>query len=825
MDGHFPEDPLWYKDAVIYELHVKAFKDSNGDGIGDFKGLTQKLDYLEDIGVTAVWLLPFYPSPLRDDGYDIADYLNIHPNYGTMRDFKGFLREAHKRGMKVITELVLNHTSDQHLWFQKARTAKKDSRWRDYYVWSDTPEKYKDARIIFKDFEVSNWAWDPVAKSYYWHRFYSHQPDLNFENPDVQNAVQKVMDYWLEIGVDGLRLDAVPYLFEKEGTNCENLPDTYAFLKKLRANIDGKFGSRMLLAEANQWPEDAASYFGDADKCHMAFHFPLMPRIFMSLWMEDRFPILDILDQTPHIPESCQWAVFLRNHDELTLEMVTDEERDYMYRVYARDPHARINLGIRRRLAPLLGNHRRRIEIMNFLLFSLPGTPIIYYGDEIGMGDNYYLGDRDGVRTPMQWSGDRNAGFSRANPQRLYLPVIIDPEYHYEAVNVENQERNHASLLWWMKRVIAMRKQFQAFGRGNIEFVSSDNPKVISFIRQYNDQAILVVVNLSRFSQVVKLDLARFAGYVPEEVFSRNRFPCIRESYYTLTLGFHDYFWFLLSKEPETLISEKRHDPVELIIRGDLRRVFDNRNKERMEKEILPRYLKDCRWFGGKARRIQRTTIVENIILKTPLQDTWMLFLEVVYSEGLPDTYLVPLSFASKERCEKIMRESPKAVICRVKNEETEGILYDGAYDAGFRENLLLHMARRFTVKGMHGEISGCPGNLLKSLNRTKTLPLTKSQVLQAEQSNTSFLYEDSLFLKLFRHIEEGINPDLEIGKFLTEKAGFTHIPSFAGAVEYRRTGCEPIVLGILQAFVSNEGDAWKYTLHSLELYYSNILT
>ncbi|MDY6856297.1 MAG: putative maltokinase, partial [Thermodesulfobacteriota bacterium] len=523
--------------------------------------------------------------------------------------------------------------------------------------------------------------------------------------------------------------------------------------------------------------------------------------------------------------ESCQWAVFLRNHDELTLEMVTDEERDYMYRVYARDPHARINLGIRRRLAPLLGNHRRRIEIMNFLLFSLPGTPIIYYGDEIGMGDNYYLGDRDGVRTPMQWSGDRNAGFSRANPQRLYLPVIIDPEYHYEAVNVENQERNHASLLWWMKRVIAMRKQFQAFGRGNIEFVSSDNPKVISFVRQYNGQAILVVVNLSRFSQVVKLDLARFAGYVPEEVFSRNRFPCIRESYYTLTLGFHDYFWFLLSKEPETLVSEKRHDPVELIIRGDLRRVFDDRNKERIEKEILPQYLKDCRWFGGKARRIQRTTIVENIILKTPLQDTRMLFLEVVYSEGLSDMYLVPLSFASKERSEKIMRESPKALICRVKNEEKEGILYDGVYDAGFRENLLLHMARRFTVKGMHGEVSGCPGNLLKSLNRTKTLPLTKSQVLQTEQSNTSFLYEDSLFLKLFRHIEEGINPDLEIGKFLTEKAGFTHIPSFAGAVEYRRTGCEPIVLGILQEFVPNEGDAWKYTLHSLELYYSNILT
>jgi maltose alpha-D-glucosyltransferase / alpha-amylase len=431
------DDPLWYKDAIIYELHVRAFYDSNANGVGDFRGLTQKLDYLQDLGVTALWLLPFCPSPLKDDGYDMADYTDVHPLYGTLADFEFFLREAHQRGIRVITELALNHTSDQHPWFQRARHAKPGSPWRDFYVWSDTPEKYQDARIIFKDFEPSNWAWDPVAKSYYWHRFYSHQPDLNYDNPRVRKEILKAVDFWFDLGVDGLRLDAVPYLYEHEGTNCENLTETHAFLRELRRHVEQKFPNRLFLAEANQWPEDAAAYFGQGDECHMNFHFPLMPRLFMGIHTEDRFPIIDILEQTPVIPDNCQWGVFLRNHDELTLEMVTDEERDYMYRVYAHDPQMRINLGIRRRLAPLLGNHRRRIELMNGLLFSLPGSPILYYGDEIGMGDNVYLGDRNGVRTPMQWSSDRNAGFSRANPQKLYLPIIIDPEYHYEAVNVE----------------------------------------------------------------------------------------------------------------------------------------------------------------------------------------------------------------------------------------------------------------------------------------------------------------------------------------------------------------------------------------------------
>src|SRR5213083_271763 len=473
-------DPFWYKDAIIYETHVKTFCDSDGDGMGDFRGLIEKLDYLQELGITAIWLLPFYPSPLRDDGYDIDDYFDVNPNFGTLDDFRAFLDAAHARDLRVITELVINHTSDQNPWFQKSRRAAPGSPERDFYVWSDTPEKYKDARIIFKDFETSNWAWDPVAKAYYWHRFYSHQPDLNFENPKVREAMIQAVDFWMgRMGVDGLRLDAIPYLYEREGTSCENLPETHRYIKTLRQHVDQKYGDRMLLAEANQWPEDAVSYFGagSGDECHMAFHFPLMPRLFMAVRMEDRVPIVDIIDQTPAIPETSQWALFLRNHDELTLEMVTDEERDYMYRVYANDVKARINLGIRRRLAPLLGNDRKKIELLNLLLFSLPGTPVLYYGDEIGMGENIFLGDRNGVRTPMQWSSDKNAGFSRATPHALYLPIILDPEYHYEAVNVEAQQRNPNSLFWWMKRVLTLRQRHRAFGRGKIKFLRPDNRK------------------------------------------------------------------------------------------------------------------------------------------------------------------------------------------------------------------------------------------------------------------------------------------------------------------------------------------------------------
>ena len=545
-----PADPLWYRDAIIYEVHVRAFQDSSGDGIGDFKGLTSRLDYLADLGVTAIWLLPFYPSPLRDDGYDIADYTKVHPDYGSLRDARTFIREAHERDLRVITELVFNHTSDQHPWFQRARRAKPGSPERNWYVWSDTPDRYKDARIIFKDFEASNWSWDPVAGAYFWHRFYSHQPDLNFEEPRVREALLKATDFWLEAGVDGLRLDAIPYLYEREGTNSENLPETHGFLKDLRRHVDEHFAERMLLAEANQWPEDSVEYFGDGDECHMAFHFPLMPRMFMALRMEDRFPILDILEQTPALPETCQWALFLRNHDELTLEMVTDEERDYMYRVYAADPQARINLGIRRRLAPLLGNNRRRIELMNGLLFSLPGTPVIYYGDEIGMGDNVYVGDRNGVRTPMQWSSDRNSGFSSANRQRLYLPIVTDPEYHYEAVNVDAQQSNPQSLLWWMKRVIALRKRHPAFGRGSLRFLHPENRRILAFVREHEDETILVVANLSRYAQWTELPLDAFEGRVPVELFGSVDFPRIGADPYMISLGPHSFLWFRLARDP-----------------------------------------------------------------------------------------------------------------------------------------------------------------------------------------------------------------------------------------------------------------------------------
>lgn len=850
------DDVLWYKDAIIYELHVKTFYDAKGNGIGNFKGLTEKLDYLEDLGVTALWLLPFYPSPLKDDGYDIADYFNIHSDYGDLKEFKEFLHEAHRRGLRVITELVVNHTSDQHAWFQRARRARPGSTIRNFYVWSDTPEKYPEARIIFKDFETSNWAWDPVGKAYYWHRFYSHQPDLNYGNPDVQKAILKVVDYWLNMGLDGMRLDAIPYLFEREGTNCENLPETYAFLQRLRAHVDSKFSNRMLLAEANQWPEDAVSYFGNGDKCHMAFHFPLMPRIFMAVRMEDRFPIIDILEQTPPIPETCQWALFLRNHDELTLEMVTDEERDYMYRMYARDPHARINLGIRRRLAPLLENDRRKIELMNILLFSLPGTPVIYYGDEIGMGDNYYLGDRNGVRTPMQWSADKNAGFSKANPQKLYLPVIIDPEYHYEAVNVENQQRNQASLLWWMKKYIAMRKRFKAFGRGSIEFPLPDNPRIFAFIRHYQpepplrEEKILVVVNLSRHSQMVELNLSKLSGYVLEEVFSGNRFSPIKESPYILTLGPYGYYWFSLQKEKVVETVNVRTIP-ELEVTGVLtntnREILEERSIEKLEREILPVYLKGCKWFARvedaqeNTREIQRLQILEILPLgKDPkrmegaedsawerwAQDARLLLLEVQYVEGPSETYLLPISFAMGEKAKEILASSLPEVIARVKGMNLEGILYESIYSEGFRKNLLEMILRKHRIKGNHGEFIVHTKKAFKALaGSTGEISPLESQVLHAEKRNPSFLYGDRFFLKLLRCLEEGIHPDLEIGRFLTETASFPYTPAFIGAIEYRKPRAQPMTLGLLQSFVPNQGDAWTFTLSAVERYFDRVLS
>jgi maltose alpha-D-glucosyltransferase / alpha-amylase len=822
------DNPLWYQDAVIYEVHVRAFHDGNGDGIGDFQGLSEKLDYLHDLGVTALWLLPFYVSPLKDDGYDIADYNQIHSGYGTLPDFKVFLRAAHERGIRVITELVINHTSDQHPWFLRAREAKPRSSARNFYVWSETQERYPEARVIFKDFEPSNWAWDPVAKAYYWHRFYSHQPDLNFDNPEVHKAIFDALDFWLELGVDGLRLDAVPYLYEREGTNCENLLETHAFLKKLRQHVDNKYKNRMLLAEANQWPEDAVAYFGNGDECHMAFHFPVMPRLFMSLYMEDRFPIIDILEQTPAIPEPSQWALFLRNHDELTLEMVTDEDRDYMYKVYASDPRARINLGIRRRLAPLLGNNRRRVELLNSLLFSLPGTPVIYYGDEIGMGDNIYLGDRNGVRTPMQWSADRNAGFSRANPQRLYLPVIIDPEHHYETVNVDAHQQNPASLLWWMKRLVLLRKNYQAFGRGSIEFLLPENRKVLVFVRRLGDEIILVVANLSRFVNFVELDLSAYKGMVPVELFGHTRFPSIGELPYFLTLGPHAFYWFKLE---QTQISEARagvegFEPPRLEVEGRWESILEGRARTMLER-TLPAYLLTCRWFGGKAQQIRSVKNADLIPFPVETATTYLTTWAVEYIGGSPETYLLPLAFATTDRAFELRQSAPQALIAqlRVKDEagEIEGILYDAVHEPDFLKSLLAAVARGRRYKDGGAELVAQPSKAFRKLAGRTESPL-EPLLIKREQSNTSVAYGDRLMLKIFRRVTEGLNPDVEIGRFLTE-VEFPHVPPLAGHLELRKGRGEPATLGILQGLVANEGDAWRYTLDSLGYYFEEVLT
>ncbi|ACV67337.1 maltose alpha-D-glucosyltransferase [Desulfohalobium retbaense] len=814
------QDPQWYKDAVIYEVPVKSFCDSNGDGIGDFRGLLHKLDYLERLGVTALWLLPFYPSPLKDDGYDIAEYFSVHKDYGQLQDFKAFLREAHQRGLKVITELVINHTSSDHLWFKKSRQAEPGSYWRDFYVWSDTPNRYEDARIIFKDFEQSNWTWDPVAGAYYWHRFYSHQPDLNFDNPEVQKAVFEALDFWLDMGVDGLRLDAIPYLYEREGTNCENLPETHAFLKKLRAHVDARHRNKMLLAEANQWPEDAVAYFGDGDECHMSFHFPIMPRIFMSLWMEDRFPLIDMIEQTPEIPAGCQWALFLRNHDELTLEMVSDEERDYMYRVYASDPRARINLGIRRRLAPLMHNNRRKLELLTLLLLSLPGTPVLYYGDEIGMGDNFFLGDRNGVRTPMQWTPDRNAGFSTANPQQLYLPVIHDPEYHFQSINVENQEKNPSSLLWWMRRVIAMRRRFRAFSRGAIDFLLPDNEKVLTFIRSYGEEHILVVVNLSRFSQSVRLDLSEYAGRVPEELFSGNRFPEIGEDPYPLTLGFNDYFWFVL-REPQSRLQTPQGPP-RLEMDTDWKHLLHGTFREYLEMEVLPRFLRQSRWFGSKAKTMRHLQVVEDVNMGHNGEKTHLLVVRVDYTEGGMEHYLLPLSYTDRAEAESLLQEHPQAVIAYLELQDSSGVLYDGLFSASFRTVLLEMILGQRKKSGPGGEVHGVRGRCLKSLIKDGH-HIPASRVLAAEQSNSSILYGQSVILKLYRRLEQGTNPDAEITRHLGRLRHGPKVPGFAGLLEYRREDQEPVTLGLAQQYVPSRGDAWTFVLSELDSFWDRV--
>ena len=803
----------WYRDAIIYESHVRAFRDDSGDGIGDFKGLTAKLDYLRDLGVTALWLLPFYPSPLRDDGYDIADYKSIHPAYGTMRDFKRLLREAHAREIKVITELVINHTSDQHPWFQKARNAKPGSPERDFYVWSDTTDLYSEARVIFQDTEASNWSWDPIAGAYYWHRFFSHQPDLNFENLAVHEAVFDVLDFWLDMGVDGLRLDAVPYLFEEDGTMCENLPRTHDFLKKLRARMDAKYEDRLFIAEANQWPEDAVAYFGDGDECHMSFHFPLMPRLFMAVRMENRFPVLDILDQTPEIPKTSAWAIFLRNHDELTLEMVTDEERDYMYRVYAHDPRMRINVGIRRRLAPLLGNNRREIELLNGLLLSLPGTPVIYYGDEIGMGDNIYLGDRNGVRTPMQWSGDRNAGFSEANPQSLYLPVITDPQYHYESINVDVQRENPNSLWWWMKRSLALRKSLPELSQGTFEVVPSDNPKVLSFLRRLDDHAVLVVANLSRHVQPVTLELDGFSGMHPVEVLGRATFPQVGDAPYVLTVGPHDIYWFSLRPEIEEVPDER---PRINVRSGDLEAVW--RARGQLQRALVSD-IRRRRWFRSKAHTIRDSDVLD--LVDMPASKARMAFLRLQYLDADAEIYVMPLALAAGPDAERLLNERPDAIIAEVTGIEEPAVIYDAMQQRALPLELVRLAARRRRIRGRHVSL------VSQSLKGSRDLRALGEDInirnADAEQTNTSVFFGDELIMKLFRKIESGANPEVEVGRFLTERQGFANTPMAAGLITGEIDGDEAAI-AFFQDLVPSQRNLFDHTFDGAVLTLETIL-
>jgi maltose alpha-D-glucosyltransferase / alpha-amylase len=812
-------DPLWYKDAIVYELHVRAFKDSNADGIGDFPGLIQKIDYLQDLGVTCIWLLPFFPSPLKDDGYDISDYLNVHPMYGTVDDFREFLAAAHDRDLQVIIELVVNHTSDQHPWFQAARLAPRDSPERNFYVWSDTEERYKEARIIFSDTERSNWTWDPVAKQYYWHRFFSHQPDLNYDNPVVVEEVLKIMRYWLDMGVDGLRVDAIPYLVERDGTSCENLPQTHEIIKKLRREIDAGYSSRMLLAEANQWPTDVRPYFGEGDECHMAFHFPLMPRIYMALRQEDRLPITDIIAQTPDIPGNCQWGLFLRNHDELTLEMVTNDERDYMYIAYSGDPRMRINLGIRRRLAPLVDNNRRRIELLNSLLLSFPGTPILYYGDEIGMGDNIYLGDRNGVRTPMQWNADRNAGFSTAVPARLYSPIIMDPVWGYEAINVEAEQGDPSSLLNWMRNMIALRKLFSVFGRGSMKFLDPSNRKVLAYLRQYDDESVLCLANLSRFAQPVDLDLSELEGMVPVEMLGYVEFPTIGRQPYRFTLASYSFLWLELQQRNElTEATVALTEQAALNAVAGWESIFDGASRQRLETVNFPEYLPKQRWFAGKSRNIKTTRVMDWAVLEAP--NAALTLLEVQFDSGPSELYVMPLGLTLGEAAAELQQQAPQAIIAPVAAAGKSGLLHDGVFSDNTCLDFLSLIEEGREVQACHGQIRGVRGDRLGEIRGPAEAGLAVRRG-SAEQSNTSILYGDRLILKLLRRQEPGVNPDAELGRYLTEGVKFDGIPPFAGSIQYQPVGDgEPFVLAMLQGLVANEGDGWQWTIDELDRYF-----
>jgi maltose alpha-D-glucosyltransferase/alpha-amylase len=833
-------DPLWYKDAIIYELHVKAFHDSDGDGVGDFKGLTEKLDYLQDLGVNTLWLLPFYPSPMKDDGYDISDYRNINPAYGNRADVRNFVREAHRRGLKVITELVINHTSDQHPWFQAARRAPPGSKKRDFYVWSDTDRKFPETRIIFTDTEKSNWAWDEVAQAYYWHRFFSHQPDLNHNNPEVVKAVIRIMRFWLDMGVDGLRLDAIPYLCVREGTNNENVPETHAVIKQIRAVIDSRYKNRMLLAEANMWPEDVREYFAEGDECHMAYNFPVMPRIFMAVAQEDRHPVVDIMQQTPEIPESCQWAIFLRNHDELTLEMVTKSERDFMYQIYAADPRMRINVGIRRRLAPLMDNNRDKIELVTFLLMTLPGSPVMYYGDEIGMGDNIYLGDRNGVRTPMQWSPDRNAGFSTADPQRLYLPPNMDPIYGYEAVNVEAQTRSPSSLMNWTKRLIAVRKNYKAFGRGTIRLLEPGNRKILAYVREWENETILCVVNLSRNAQPVELDLSEFKTRVPVELLGRASFPPIGELPYLLTLKGYGHYSFRLATDAEVPFWHADYFlrpelPVLVLTEGWLtfsggrasastvRRAIATATRQQLQHRVLAPFLETKRWFAAKGHGITHIELLEQGEWNSP-QGSWLMtIIEVHFADQPAQLYFLPLAIDWELEVGQDRINSLGAwALARVRQKERTGVLYSAFGDDAFCRALVHAIGENLSLPFGKGHIRFSAFKAFADLATGTDAPVQHPAL---EQSNTAVYFGDKMFLKGYRRLQTGTNPEVEVGRFLTEQAPFPHIVPVAGAIEFHRADGQRLTLGILQSYINNQGSVWNFAVDYVERFISEQLT
>ena len=804
-------DPLWYKDAVIYQLHIKSFFDSNNDGVGDFEGLMSKLDYIADLGVSAIWLLPFYPSPRRDDGYDIAEYRGVSSDYGTMEHVRAFVDAAHARGIRVITELVINHTSDQHPWFQAARKAPPGSAERDFYVWSDDDKLYSGTRIIFLDTEKSNWTWDEEAGAYFWHRFYSHQPDLNFDNPAVLEEVLSVMHFWLDLGIDGLRLDAIPYLIERDGTSNENLPETHDVLRKIRADLDTHYPGRMLLAEANMWPEDTQQYFGEAaDECHMAFHFPLMPRMYMAVAQEDRFPITDIMRQTPDIPENCQWAIFLRNHDELTLEMVTDAERDYLWNTYASDKRARINLGIRRRLAPLMERDRRRIELMNALLLTMPGTPVLYYGDEIGMGDNLYLGDRDGVRTPMQWSSDRNGGFSRTDPQALALPPIMDPLYGYQAINVEAQSADRHSLLNWIKRMLAVRSEHQAFGRGTQRFLRPANRKILAYLREHDGEAILCVANLGRTAQAVELDLHEFEGRVPTELTGGVAFPPIGQLPYLLTLQPYGFLWFGLSADTAAPDWASSAPGMEIerytfVLRPELADVGLGANRGVMEGDILPAYVPQRRWFGAKDEAFESVRMTRFLPLPGA-RDLLLTEIEVTTARGTA-RYALPLGIVWEG--EQPGRFAPNLALARVRRGRNVGLLTDGFATAGFAAGVLAAMDEQ-------AEIPFEGGRLRFASHAGFDVPRdAEPHWLTAEQSNSSMVLGEQAVLKLLRKITPGVHPEVEMVRHLSAQ-GFANVPEVLGEARLEEGGESSLVM-LLQRFVHNQGDGWEWTLGVLE--------